>query len=303
MASEEQSVRIAREVILSTFAGEARGHSWAFGRISAAARDLYLDEGAVVFTEGETPTHQYFVVDGEVRLSGSGGPDMSFGPRSVVGLFDAVLERPLKWTAVVTRKAHLMRLRIDDWFDIIEDSFELSRMIIGNIAAGLNQLRLRPPPLGGFDEPPPVSAPPDEPRQLHLVDRMLLLRGVPVFGRASIQTLTSLAELATELHAAPGQVLAPSGEPKRKMLIVASGEISATSPVPPVTGRFRRGTLVCGALAVGDATEYELRAEAPSRVLEIARDGYLDVMEEHFGLFRSTLRALVEERVLLAHRD
>jgi hypothetical protein len=86
------------------------------------------------------------------------------------------------------------------------------------------------------------------------------------------------------------------------MLIVASGEISATCEAPTLTGRFGRGALVCGALAIGDATDYELRAEVPTHVLEIARNDYFDIMEEHFGLFRSTLRALVEERDLLVRR-
>jgi CRP-like cAMP-binding protein len=302
MADEEQAVRIAREVVLSTFAGEAKAVTWAFRRLSAAMEDLHLEEGAVVFTEGAQATHQYFVVDGEVRLAGSGLRDVTFGPKSAVGMIDAVLERPLSWTAVATRKTHLLRIRIEDWLDILEDSFELGRIIITNIAAGLHRLRVRPAPLGGFDEPPPFSLLSDAPRNLHLVDRVLLLRGVPVFGRASIQTLTSLAELATEVRPAADEVLAARAEPKRHMLIVASGEVSATCESPALKGRFGRGALVCGALAVGDATDYEVRAEVPSHVLRIARADYLDVMEEHFGLFRSTLRALVQERDVLVRR-
>jgi CRP-like cAMP-binding protein len=303
MADDEQAARIAREVVLSTFAGEgAKGLTWAFRRITAAMVDLYLEEGAVVFAEGDPATHQYFIVDGEVKLTGSGLREVTFGPRSTVGMLDAVLERPLSWTAVVQRKAHILRIRIEDWLDVLEDSFELSRMIIRNIAAGVHRLRLRSPPLGGFDEPPSLPAASDGPRHLHLVDRVLLLRGVPVFARASIQAVSSLAELAAELRPAAEQVLARSGEPKRHMLVVASGEISATCPAPALRGRFGRGTLVCGALAIGDATDYEVRAEVPSHVLAIARDDYFDIMEEHFGLFRSTLRALVEERDLLVRR-
>jgi CRP-like cAMP-binding protein len=302
MADKEQAERIAREVVLSTFAGEAKGLSWAFQRISAAMVDLYLDEGTVVFTEGDPATHQYFVVEGELKLSGS-GRQVVFGPKSAVGMFDATLERPLSWTGVVARKAHLLRIRIDDWLDVLEDSFELSRIIVTNIAGGLHQLRLRPPPLGGFDDPPPLRVPvPDEPRSLQLVDRMLLLREVPVFARASIQALTSLAELATELRIGADEVLAPGGEPKRQMFVVASGEITATLEAPALTGRFGRGALVCGALAIAGAADYEFRATMPTHALAVARDDYLDVMEEHFGLFRSTLRALVEERDQLTRR-
>ncbi len=303
MADEEQAVRIAREVILSTFAGEgARGLTWAFRRISAAMQDLHVDEGAVVFTAGEPAAYLHFVVDGELALSAPDRPPIVFGPRSAVGMIDAFLGRPFAWTAAATRKSHILRIRIEDWVDVLEDSFELARIILTNFATGVHRLRLRPPPLGGFEEPRQLPGPSEAPPQLHLVDRVLLLRSAPVFAQAGTQTLASLAELATEVRATAGQLLAPKGEPKRQMFVVASGEISATREDPTLVGRFRRGSLVCGAISLVGATDYELRAETPSLVLAIAREDYLDVMEEHFGLFRSAIRALVEERSHLMAR-
>jgi CRP-like cAMP-binding protein len=299
VADEAQSVRIAREVVLSTFAGESKGLTWEFRRIAAAMEDLHLEEGEVVFVEGAPAIFQYFIVDGEVALSSPGKRTLVFPSRSVVGAMDAFFDRPLSFTATVTRKAHLLRIRIDEWLDVLEDSPELARIFITNLAAGLHQLRLRPPPLGGFDDPPPSSGFTDRPGTLHLVDRILLLRSAPTFAHASVQTLTSLAELATVLHAEEDEVLALRGEPKRVLLLVASGEISATREAPALAGRFGPGTLVCGALAVTDLTDYEFRARARTRVLAIARDDYADLMEEHFGLVRSTARALIEERLRL----
>src|SRR4029077_17296411 len=121
-------------------------------------QDLYLDEGEVVFTEGTPATHLYFVVDGVVSLSASSGRKATFGPKSAIGLIDSVLERPLSWTAIVTRKAHLLRIRFDDWLDVLEDSFGLALLVIGNFTRQVHALRRRPPPLGGFDQPPPSSA-------------------------------------------------------------------------------------------------------------------------------------------------
>jgi CRP-like cAMP-binding protein len=305
MADDDQAARVAREVVLSTLAGRAgdtKALAWEFQRVSAAMQDLHLEAGGVVFREGAPPVYQYFIVDGEVTLSSPNKPEMIFGPRSVVGAIDTFFDRPLSYTATVTRKAHLLRIRIDDWLDVMEDSMALSRMFITNLAAGLNQLRLRPPPLGGFDDLPPSSAVSDRPPRLHLVDRVLLLRGVPVFAHASVQTLTSLAKLATVVHAEDDELLAPRGEPKRAMLIVVSGEVTATREAPALTGRFGPGVLVCGALAVMDLAEYEFRARGRARVLAIARDDYVDFMEEHFGLVRSTARALLEERLRLGFR-
>jgi CRP-like cAMP-binding protein len=303
MAEEEQAARIAREVVLSTFAGEAKGLTWEFRRISAAMQDVYLDEGAVVFAQGASPDYVYFIVDGEVTLSAPGRLAAAFGPKSVVGAIDRFLDRPSTSKAVVTRKAHLLRIRSDDWLDVLEDSFELSRMIVRNMAVGLHQVRLRPPPLGGFEEPPSHPPAAGVPGQLHLVDRILLLRGVPTFAYASIQTLTTLAELATEVQAADSEVLAHKGEPKRQMLVVALGEVTATRDAPVLTGRFGPGALVCGALAVLDLTEYEFRAGGSTRLLAIDRDDYVDLMEEHFGLVLSTARALLHERESVSAAD
>jgi CRP-like cAMP-binding protein len=302
MADEAQSVRIAREVVLSTFAGESKGLTWEFQRISAAMQDLHLEEGEVLFAEGAPAVYQYFIVDGEIALSSPGKPTLTFPAHSVVGAMDALFDRPLSYTAVVTRKAHLLRIRVDDWLDVLEDSPELARIFITNLAAAVHQMRLRPPPLGGFGDLAPASAVSDSPRTLHLVDRIVLLRGAPTFASATVQTLTSLAELATVVHAEEDEVLAPRGEPKRAMLLVASGEVAATREAPTLAGRFGPGALVCGALAVTDLTDYEFRARSRTRVLAIARDDYVDLMEEHFGLVRSTARALIEERVRLTLR-
>jgi CRP-like cAMP-binding protein len=305
MADDDQAARVAREVVLTTLAGRAgdtKSLAWEFQRVSAAMQDLHLEEGDVVFREGAPPTYLYFVVDGQVTLTSPDKPQLIFDPRSVVGAVDTFLDRPLSYTATVTRKAHLLRIRIDDWLDVLEDSTELARIFITNLAAGLHQLRLRPPPLGGFDDPPPSSAVSDRPPHLHLVDRILLLRGVPTFAHASVQTLTSLAELATVVRAEDDELLAPRGEPKRVMFVVVSGEVTATREAPALTGRFGPGVLVCGALAVMDLAEYEFRARGRTRVLAIARDDYVDFMEEHFGLVRSTARALLEERIRLTLR-
>jgi CRP-like cAMP-binding protein len=255
-----------------------------------------------VFREGEPPIYQFFIVEGEVTFTSPTKRDLAFGRRSVIGSVDTFFDQPLSYTATVTRKAHLLRIRIDDWLDVLEDSVDLARIFITNLATALHQLRLRPPPLGGFDDLAPPSPVSDRLPHLHLVDRVLLMRAVPTFAHASVQTLTSLAELATVVHAEDDELLAPAGEAKRAILLVVSGEVSATREAPALTGRFGPGMLVCGALAITDLTEYEFRARGRTRLLAIARDDYVDFMEEHFGLVRSTVRALLEERIRLALR-
>jgi CRP-like cAMP-binding protein len=300
MADDERAIRLAREVILSTFAGESRALTWAFRRISAAMQDVHLQAGEVAFEQGASANHVYFIVDGSVKLTGK--REMTFGPKSVIGAIDAFLERPTSWTAVATTRAHLLKVRTEDWLDVVEDSFELASLVIRNISTAIQKLRSRPLPLGGFEGVDASIASAEATGPLHLVDRIVLLRGVPVFAGASIQTLTSLAELSTEVRAEPREVLAPRGEAKRSMLVVVSGGISATPEDPTLAGRFGPGMLVGGALALGNADAYELRAEAPTCALAIARADYFDVMEEHVSLFRAAMRGLFAENDALLQR-
>jgi CRP-like cAMP-binding protein len=300
VAENEQVERVAREVFLSSFAGNTRGFGWAMRRIASAMRDRSLEPGDLVFQEGDPADHVYFVVSGEVKLVRPGANDRILGGRSFIGTPDVLSERPRSRTAVATAATHLLQMRSDEWLDLLEDSFELTRRIVTNFALGVHALRLRPPPLGGFDEPGTSAV--DVPASLNLVERILLLREVSIFAHASIQTLTVLAELADQLSAAKGDSLPGRDGTECRLVVVASGEVSVALPDRGHEARFGRGSLVFGAAALNQASRYEARATTSARALAFSLEDYFDVMEEHFGLARSALTALTDERDLLLDR-
>jgi CRP-like cAMP-binding protein len=299
MADSEQVERIAREVFLASFAGNTKGFGWAARRIAGAMQDLSVKAGDILYREGEPADHLYFVVSGEVKLSKAGGNDRILGGRSLIGPPDVLLDRPRSRTALATAPTHLLKMRAADWLDLLEDSFELTRRIVTNFAAGVHELRLRPPPLGGFDEPR-SSAPPA--RGLNLVERILLLRDVSIFAHASIQTLTILAELAREISATKGDVVPSRDGTECRLIVVASGEVAASFAEHAPEARFGPGSLVYGPAALNHAWRYEARSTAVTRAIAFSLEDYFDVMEEHFGLARSALRALSDERELLLDR-
>jgi CRP/FNR family cyclic AMP-dependent transcriptional regulator len=301
VADSEQVERVAREVFLAAFSGNTRGFTWAARRIAGAMQDLSVAQGDIVYREGEPADQIYFVVSGEVKLVKPNANDRIFGGRSIIGATDLLLERPRSRTAVATAPTHLLKMRSADWLELLEDSFELTRRIVTNFASGVHALRLRPPPLGGFDEPRPSM--PDARGRLNLVERILLLREVPIFAHASIQTLTILAELADELTAATGEVLPSREGTESRLIVVASGEVAVSAADLSTDGRFGRGSLVYGAAALDHASRYEARANASARAIALSLEDYFDVMEEHFGLARSALMALSDERELLLDRS
>jgi CRP-like cAMP-binding protein len=300
VADNDQVEVVAREVFLSTFAGNTRGFAWAVRRIAGAMQDLSVAPGDVLYHEGAPADQLYFVVSGEVKLVKPRANDRIFGGRSLVGATDVLLERPRSRTAVATEPTHLLKLRSTEWLELLEDSFELTRRIVTNFASGVHALRLRPPPLGGFDEP--RSSGPDVPGRLNLVERILLLREVSIFAHASIQTITILAELADELSAAKADVLPSRQGTERRLIVVASGEVAVSPSDHLPEARFGRGSLVYGAAALNHASIYEARATSAARAIVLLLEDYFDVMEEHFGLARSALMALSDERELLLDR-
>jgi CRP-like cAMP-binding protein len=258
-------------------------------------------EGETLYRAGEPADEHFFVASGEIRLSRPGAKDWTMGTRSVVGSLDMLLERPRSRTATATQDTHLWSMRGEDFWDLLEDRFELARRITLNIAEGIDVLRSRPAPAGGFDDPPPALLRPTR-GPLNLIARTLLLRTVPLFAHASAQTLTAMAEVATEIDGNEGDLLFPRGSLARQLVVVAAGEVTASRTSPEGTFTFGAGSLVAGNSALSAGARYEVRAKTEARALSVPLDDYYDAMEDHFSLVRSALVALADEREMLLDR-
>ena len=71
------------------------------------------------------------------------------------------------------------------------------------------------------------------------------------------------------------------------------GQRAASAPLE----HFGPGQLVFGATAVGaEGGAYDARAARATSTIRIAREDYLDLVEEHFTLARSALKTLSLER-------
>jgi CRP-like cAMP-binding protein len=295
------AARIGREVFLLSLSGDRRVLGWAFPRFVRALTDVYVAAGESVYREGEPADAQYFVVSGEVTLTRAGAHPIRMSERAVVGTLDMLLERPRRRTATAAVATHLLRMLRDDWWELIEDRLDLAQRIIGNLGVGIHALRARAEPLGGFEPPPPPPSG-DPPRGLNLIERILVLRRAGLFSHASIQALTTLAELSTELYAPSDGGLVPQAATRGHLVVVAWGEVSASGRAPAIAGRFGQGTLVLGGAALDPNADYELTAAAPTVALTLSIEEYFDTMEEHFSVVRSTLLAVAQERDELLER-
>ena len=90
-----------------------------------------------------------------------------------------------------------------------------------------------------------------------------------------------------------GAALFAAGSRRDRVHIVVAGEVEAHRDGPRVSWRGGPGQIVCDVVSFGHTdVAWEARAVTRVRTLTFRFDDWLDVMEEHFEMVRSTLGAL-----------
>ena len=249
--------------------------------------------GDVVFEEGAMPERVYFVVEGTVDLvSDEIDPDdhesWSFGESSIIGILDAVLERPRARRAVARTDSHVLSLRYDEYLDLLEDNFDFARAALEAACRTIHESASSLPADEVFKPPETsavVSAEAIAQRALTLIERLLVLYNAPFFRGAPVQPLVTLAIQAEEVRYSAGQVLHEANEPTTTIWFVALGQVRADRDEPPTAGRFGPGDLLSAHAAIAyDSTLFRATAETDVVVLRIQKEDLFDLMEDHSRL-------------------
>ena len=198
-----------------------------------------------------------------------------------------------------TRDTHLLRQSAGDWLDMLEDSFEMTRAGVQGLAAGVHRLRLELGRIGPEHDVARSTSHADALR-FDLVERVFALRKVAIFTGADVQALMSLAEIARVVEFAPGETVFARGGSNEALILVLAGQVTVSDAESARRDTFGPYELVLGSAAVSaEDLGYQARADTAARVLRIGHEDYFDVMEEHFLLARSAMKALAIERELL----
>lgn len=301
--NDAASARLLREIFLAGFMSglPAENIAWAASRLAGVMSDVHLRAGDVLYREGDLAPDHFFLVDGEVKLEAKGAPPWTLGAHSLIGVLDVMLDRPRSRTVTATRDTHLFRVPAGDWFDMLEDNFELARRAVQGLARSVHHVRVELDELADPDDddagPRSMRRFDAPPLHLGLIDRIFALRGVVLLAEADVQAVTSLADLARAVEIAPGETVVVRGKPNDSMILVLSGEVTTWRAESSPGARFGPGKLVFGSASVSsDDLGYDARAEVATRALRIGHEDFFDVMEEHFPLARSVMKALSAER-------
>ncbi len=296
------TAHIEREVFLRSLT-IARPAGASARALAAAMESLRLPAGTVIYRAGDAPEAAYFVVAGTIELTAPDAEPWTFGPQAVVGIIDVMAERARARTAVVRDDAHVLRLRADDWLDILEDDFDYTRNVVRGVASGSRALHLELAPGGGY-EPPRLDAPiiAEDAPPLTLVERMMVLRDTDLFQRTTIQAVTNIAESADELRLPAGALLSDRVSLFAGFVVVARGVVEMTREGSPVVcARFGPASVVGGPLAIVHPPEkLQIRAITDASLLHVRDEDFYDVMEDHFDVARSAFAtfALGRERLM-----
>jgi CRP-like cAMP-binding protein len=251
--------------------------------------------GETVFQAGDLPEAIHFMSRGRLRFSRPGSPDFEREGRWVLGFQEAVSMTPRRRTAVAVTDLELLTVPAATWLEILDDRLELARDLAVELARVVATMRLSLPPDGGYL--PSDAGCPARCDAMSVVERMLCLRGVPLFAGAGVQPLADLARGAREVTFERGAAPSATEGWRERLHVIVSGRIELTHEAPDLVAGFGPGELIGGAAALGPSVRaWDARALEPTRAIALPFEVWVDEVEDHFGLFRSALGALVDER-------
>jgi CRP-like cAMP-binding protein len=284
--AEEQ---LARELFLRASLPGLTGDSAT--RLAEVLRPVTARPGELLLRAGEAPDHFYFLIDGEVAMEAEGKKPWLFGPRSIVGIIDAIIGRKRSRAARATRDSRLLDARSVDWFELLDDDPRLARGATLGLARQIHEQWAHLP--GQSSSPallPPVG-------ELPFYEKLLVLRDSSLLSNAGLQATASLAMIATEIRLEAEEMLFRAGSELDTLYIVAYGAVELVRAEPAVRVVHGSSELLGGPAALARALSfYEARALAPSVVLRISDDDYHDQAEAHPELTRAALAYLVRTR-------
>jgi CRP-like cAMP-binding protein len=251
--------------------------------LAEAASERLFPKGATVFREGDPASSMHIVVEGELANIRHGIIAGLIGPGAGIGGLAVLARAAVPSHVRAERDTLTLEIDADATAELLEDRFPILQHLLREVsrqALGLvRQHRLDPSRF--FPEPASELG---HESGLDLVDRLLLLRRMPVFERSPITALAELARSMAHVRFEPGSVLWHEGEPSHAVLLLTSGQVEATAADGLA---FRAGPgFPLGALeAVAQAPRwYEARALGPLVALQGQTDVLVDIFEDSFEM-------------------
>jgi CRP-like cAMP-binding protein len=262
----------------------------------AIARQIDVPAGHVLYKRDDPASHGYELIAGEIELGAPGEPPWRVVEGGAIGFIDLLLGRTHARTAVTTSAARLLELDAADFREYLEDQFEVSYHMLVRLSTQLTTSLI------ALGEPFPLLAPRPASRtrsfadiEIPIVERLTMLARMPLFRGGSMQGIANLAQSATEVRFAPGDVIAAAGDRPTVISFLVEGTVELAFPTGARVLRTGRELLAHVEELAPAPRRTTATAQTAAIVLQIEREDLLDRLEEHFDLVTAMLAYVAAE--------
>jgi CRP-like cAMP-binding protein len=108
--------------------------------VGSIANEITAPSGHVIFSEDDISDAMYVVVSGRARLDKDGKEILTVGPGQSFGTWALLDKQPRMLTATAMDDVHLLRIRSDDFYDLLSDHDEITPVIFKAVIERVNRL-------------------------------------------------------------------------------------------------------------------------------------------------------------------
>jgi CRP-like cAMP-binding protein len=107
---------------------------------ASIAHEVRAPRGHVIFSADELSDAMYVVVAGRVRMEKSGQEILAVNPGESVGTWALFDNQPRVMTATAVEDVHLLKIRSDDFYDLLSDHDEITPVMFKAVIERVNRL-------------------------------------------------------------------------------------------------------------------------------------------------------------------
>jgi len=108
--------------------------------VASIANEITAPTGQVIFAEDDISDAMYVVVTGRVRLDKAGKEILTVGRGQSFGTWALLDKQPRMLTATAVDDVHLLRIRSEDFYDLLSDHDEITPVIFRAVIERVNRL-------------------------------------------------------------------------------------------------------------------------------------------------------------------
>lgn len=264
--------------------------------IAQRARERFFKKGTQILSAGVRAESFHIVVEGKIHVRGAEHDDVSLGSGETVGFLTMLSQWPEGLDAIAETDTTTLEMTADDYFEVLEDHFNIVFMTIRSISRTM-LLQRQEIPEGTYLAPGEGLV--DHPeRELDLVERLLFLSRGTALLRANMDSMIYMAQRMKEIRFEKGDRIWQAGASPGDIFILVSGTVECT--VEQSGARFRTGPgYPLGNLEnlAGKPRWYTAVAETPVVALVGASDVFIDILEDHFGMAQGFLASVATRMI------